>query len=91
MASSMIFCGVFRSFSTVGLIQNPINASKTLNTAKVIRNVYTELFISLCFPAPNYWLVSTDAPMPPPIAIMINTVVNEYDAPTAASAFSPTS
>ena len=34
-----------------------------------------EVFIRLyCF-APRYWEVSTEAPFPPPIAIIINTLV----------------
>ena len=36
---------------------------------------------------PEYWEIKTDEPIPPPIAIIINTMVSEYEAPTDARAY----
>ena len=46
-----------------------------LTKRKVIRAVEMEVFIFPCCLAPRYWEVKTDAPFPPPMAIMINTLV----------------
>ena len=62
----------------IGLEYNsPMPASIILSIRKVSNAVRIDIFIFLYSLAPKYILVMTDAPIPPPIAMEINTVVNE--------------
>ena len=71
----MILAGVLRDSSMRPFRYNPALPSRMLTKRKVIRAVEMEVFIFPCCLAPRYWEVKTDAPFPPPMAIMINTLV----------------
>ena len=85
-----MFAGVFNEDKIALFANSPNPASITL----IARNVKSAVEIAVCIFvysfAPRYWEIMTEAPTPPPMAIIMNTVVNEYEAPTAASASSPT-
>ena len=57
--------------------KNPKAPSRKLSTKKLISAVLIEVFIFCSIPAPRYWAVTTEAPMPPPMAIITKTVVSE--------------
>ena len=59
------------------LSKSPALPRIRLTARKLMSAVYTEVFIFLKRPAPRYWEMITEAPIPPPMAIMIKTVVRE--------------
>ena len=82
--------GVFKSTRSGRFITIPTAPRKTLIPRNVKNAVLTAVFIAEKLRAPKYLLTITEEPTPPPIATQIKTTVSEYDAPTAASACSPT-
>ncbi len=69
--------GVFSPIRIARFPKSPITLNTRLSTRNVISAVETDVFIFRYSPAPRYWEVITLAPIPPPMAIMINTVVSE--------------
>ena len=70
-----MFSGVLRAVRIVPFMANPTPNNTRLTARKVIRAVEMDVFIFPCCLAPRYWDVSTEAPFPPPMAIMMNTLV----------------
>ena len=76
-AISITFDGVFNSI-IIFLLNTKPNTPKNILTAKnAIKAIKTAVFILLYIFAPKYRLTITDAPIPPPMAIQIKTVVKE--------------
>ncbi len=82
--------GVFNKVSKDSLASIPNVNKIILKTKKLMSAVYMDVFIFSYSFAPKNWEIITDEPIPPPIAIIMNTVVNEYEAPTDARASSLT-
>ena len=88
--SAKIFCGVCMSRIRGLLNRNP-NADKTTAIPTVdIRDVLTQHFIFPYSLAPKYREITTEHPMFSPVATAMKIMVIGYDAPTAASASTPT-
>ena len=89
-AISNTSAGVLSAARIGRLNASPKPPSSRLTARKTASAVYTAVFILAYCRAPKYWLTMTDAPIPPPIATQMKILVSEYEAPTAASAPSPT-
>lgn len=89
-ASEMMFPGVFSAFIIEGENKYPKKERRIERIRNDIRDVETDSLRSLYLREPNALLTRTLPPTPQPIATAMKTLVREYDAPTAASAFSPT-
>ena len=85
----MIFCGVFRSLKSGILSTTPSTAINAATISENISTVEMHVLTFDLFPAPQYFAISTDVPMPVPVATAIMTIVTAKETPTAARASSP--
>ena len=86
----MISGSVPKSLSRGKEVSSPIPMMISPITPRDIRAVDTVTFISLIFPAPKNWEMTTVHPMESPAATATERKTTGKDEPTAARASSPT-